>query len=208
MIKLDNHTYKNTKLGKNSKIDKFVIIGKPSKAKTNKLTKIGKNAIIRSHSVLYEGNIIGDNFQAGHGVLIRENNKIGHNVSVGSHSIVEHNVIIGNNVRIHSNVFIPEFSTLKDNCWIGPGVTLTNAKYPNSPLTKQQLKGSIIESSAIIGANSTILPGITIGRKSLVGAGTVVTKNIPPEKIVSGNPGKITKSINQINVYSMKFKNK
>lgn len=165
--------------------------------------KIGKSPTIRKPTVIYPNNEIGDNFQTGHFVSIRENNKIGHNVSIGSHSNVEYNIIIEDNVRIHSNCFISEYSTLKHDCWIGPNVVLTNAKYPKSKNVKNELKGPIIEEYAKIGANSTILPGIIVGKHALIGAGTVVVENVPDYAIVAGNPGKIIGDIRTLNMYEI-----
>jgi len=154
-------------------------------------TTIGFKANIRSQSVIYAGNTIGAGFQTGHHVLVRELNTIGDDVSVGSGSVVEHHVTIGNAVRIHSQAFIPEFSVLEDNCWIGPNVVLTNDRFPASALSKRLLKGPKIRSGARIGANATILPGVEIGENALVGAGSVVTKDVPPGKVVAGNPARI-----------------
>lgn len=177
-------------IGKNSKIDKFVIIGCQPEHKT-KISIIGENANIRSHTVIYAGNNIGNNFQTGHGVLIRELNTIGNNVSIGSHSVVEHHVTIGNNVRIHSNVFVPEFTVLEDDVWVGPMVTFTNAKYPASLKAKENLFGVTIKSKAKIGAGVVILPGVVIGKNALIGAGSVVTKDVADDVVVVGNPAKI-----------------
>ena len=100
--------------------------------------------MIRSHTVIYAGNVIGRNFQTGNKVNIRESNRIGNNVSVGTLSVIEHHVEIADNVRIHTQVFIPEFSVLEEGCWIGPNVVFTNAKYPLSPGVKDQLAGPVI----------------------------------------------------------------
>jgi acetyltransferase-like isoleucine patch superfamily enzyme len=156
---------------------------------------IGDGANIRSHTVIYYGNQIGKNFQTGHNAMVRELNQIGDDVSIGTGSIVEHHVRIGDRVRLHSNVFIPEYSVLEDDCWIGPHVVFTNARYPRSPNVKAELTGPYVEQGAKIGANSTILPGVRIGRDALVGAGSVVTKDVPPGAVVAGNPAKV---INQI----------
>lgn len=185
--------YENVKIGKKSRIEDFVIIGGP-----NKETVIGDNALIRSHSVIYAGNRIGDNFQTGNNVNIRENNTIGDNVSIGTKTVIEHNIRIGDNVRIHSLVFIPEFSILKKDCWIGPCVVITNAKYPQSKYTKNNLTGVEIGEKARIGANATLLPGVKIGKNSLVGAGSVVTKDVPENVVVAGNPAKIIKEIGEL----------
>src|SRR4029434_11032591 len=140
-------------------------------------TVIGKGAVIRSHTVIYAGNIIGNNFQTGNKVNIRESNRIGNNVSVGTLSVIEHHVEIADNVRIHTQVFIPEYSTLEEGCWIGPNVVFTNAKYPLSPRVKDNLVGTVIRKGAKIGANATLLPGVVIGENALVGAGAVVVRD-------------------------------
>lgn len=180
----------NYKIGKDSKIDKYVVIGYQPKQKTEPAV-IGDKALIRSHTVIYAGNIIGDNFQTGHGVLIRELNTIGNDVSIGSHTVLEHHVTIGNNVRIHSNVFIPEYTVLEDHVWVGPSVTFTNAKYPASPKSKENLIGVTVKNKAKIGAGAVILPGLVIGRNALIGAGSVVTKDVPQGSVVVGNPAKV-----------------
>jgi acetyltransferase-like isoleucine patch superfamily enzyme len=195
--------YSNVKLGKNVQIGDFVIIGMPPRGRADGElpTVIGDNAVIRSHTVIYAGNFIGNGFQTGHGVLIREENKIGDNVSIGSHSVVEHHVKIGNGVRIHSQAFVPEFSVLEGGCWIGPNVVLANARYPLSPGVKKTLKGPIIRSGAKIGANATILPGVVIGVNALVGAGAVVVEDVPDGKVVVGNPARVVKDVSEITAY-------
>ena len=197
------HTYKlysNVHLGGNALISEYVIIGYPPQGTEPGLLEItiGDNAIIRSHTVIYSGNIIGNNFQTGHGVLIREKNVIGNSVSIGSGSIVEHHVKIDDNVRLHSNVFVPEFSILEDGCWLGPNVVLTNALYPQSTRSKDTLQGPTIKRGAKICANVTILPGIKIGEYALVGAGAVVTKDVPPYSVVVGNPAIATNDIREL----------
>ncbi|WP_134704969.1 acyltransferase [Ammoniphilus sp. YIM 78166] len=195
--------YPNVVLGKNVVIEDYAIIGVPPQgtAAGELMTVIGDHAIIRSHTVIYAGNRIGDHFQTGHQVTIREHNKIGSYVSIGTGTCIEHHITIENNVRIHSQAFIPEYALLQEGCWIGPNVVLTNAKYPRSANVKASLQGPIIGQNAKIGANSTILPGIAIGANSLVGAGTVVVSNVPDDKVVIGNPGRILKGIDQLDVY-------
>lgn len=194
--------YPNVHLGKNIIIEDFCIIGKPQKGKVPvKDVYIGDNAIIRSHTIIYEGNSIGKDFQSGHHVVIREDNTIGDNVSIGTLSCIEHHIIIETDVRIHSQVFIPEFSILKKGSWIGPNVVLTNAKYPKGKNVKNNLKGPIINSFAKIGANSTLLPGVNIGKNSLIGSGSLVSSDIPEDSVAFGHPAKVRDSIKNISEY-------
>ena len=193
----------NVYLGNECRIGEFVILGVPPRDSQpgDLTTRIGERAIIRSHSVIYAGNIIGHDFQTGHGVLLRESNQIGNFVSIGSHSVIEHHVVIGDGVRVHSNVFIPEFSVLEEECWIGPNVVFTNARYPRSPRAKEELQGPIIETKAKIGANATLLPGVRIGAGALVGAGAVVAHDVHPGKVVVGNPARVVGEVSQLSAY-------
>lgn len=183
----------NVTLGPNPVIEDFCIIGAlPRDAVGQDLTTvIGENAIIRSHTVIYAGNRIGHDFETGNKANIREYNTIGNHVSIGSLTSIEHHVKIGDHVRIHSNAFIPEYTVIEEYAWIGPHVVMTNARYPMARAERKELKGPIIRKNAKIGANSTILPGVEIGENALVGAGSVVTKDVPPDAVVAGNPAKI-----------------
>lgn len=180
------------RLSKGVEVGDFVIIGLPPRGKlAGELpTIIGENTVIRSHTVIYAGNTIGKNFQTGHHVMIRELNEIGNSVSIGTHSVIEHHVILKDGVRVHSCVFIPEYSILHEGAWVGPNVVITNARYPLSPKVKNELVGATIMRGAKIGANCTLLPGVVIGENALIGAGSVVTKDVPPYKVYAGNPAR------------------
>jgi len=192
--------YRGVELGDGSVIEDFAIVGTPPRGKKDGelATIIGAGAVIRSHAVIYAGNVIGKNFQTGNKVNIRESNRIGDNVSIGTLSVIEHHVEIADNVRIHTQVFIPEFSVLEEGCWIGPNVVFTNAKYPLSPGVKEQLVGPVIKRGAKIGANSTLLPGVVIGEHALVGAGSVVVSDVPPGAVVVGNPARVIRQISEL----------
>jgi UDP-2-acetamido-3-amino-2,3-dideoxy-glucuronate N-acetyltransferase len=117
--------------------------------------------------------------------------KIGKNCKIDSFVYVEEGVTIGDNCKIRPFVFIPSGVLIENNVFVGPNVTFTNDKYP-------KVKGlwtlieTHVKSGASIGANSVILPGVTIGIAALVGAGSVVTKDVPDRAIVVGNPSVVT----------------
>jgi acetyltransferase-like isoleucine patch superfamily enzyme len=187
--------YAGVELGEGAEVGPYAILGTPprGKAEGELPTRIGPGAVIRSHTVIYAGNVIGAGFQAGNGAMLREENEIGDKVSVGAGSVVEHHVRIGDGVRIHSQAFVPEHSVLEKGCWIGPNVVLTNARYPNRPDTKHNLAGVHVGEKAVIGANSTVLPGVRIGRGALVGAGSVVVRDVPDYTVVVGNPARVVR---------------
>ena len=203
MVSKTAKLFENVELGENATIGEFVIIGEPPQGATagQLRTVIGRNAVIRSHTVIYAGNSIGDSFQTGHGVLVRELNDIGDSVSIGSHTVIEHHVRIGHRARVHSNAFVPEFSVLEDACWVGPNVVCTNAPYPQGRDVKATLKGPRVRTGAKIGANSTLLPGVDIGANALVGAGSVVVRDVAPGTVVAGNPARLLKTIRDIPAY-------
>lgn len=200
---MESLIHPNVAFASPAKIGPFCIIGEPrmDAEPGDDATVFGRSAVIRSHTVIYAGNRVGDGFQTGHGVLVRENNEIGTDVSIGTHSIVEHHVRLADGVRIHSNVFVPEYSTLAEGAWLGPNVNLTNARYPRSRNVKDTLVGATIGANAKIGAGAVILPGVTVGAHALVGAGAVVTRDVGEGDVVVGNPARAIKNVRDIKEY-------
>ena len=185
----------NIILGENVELQDNVIIGKLPPIIEGSV-EIGKDSIVRSGTIIYKNVKIGSKFKTGHYVLIRENTIIGNNVMIGTMCVIDGNTRIGNNVSIQTGVYIPINTIIEDEVFIGPRVVLTNDKYMINPqihTKKPELKGPIIRKGSRIGAGAIILPGIEIGECSIVGAGSVVTKNIPPYSVVVGNPAKIIK---------------
>ena len=193
-------------LGVNCQIQDNVILGERStRVKTFKKLKIGDNALVRSFSIIFSNTIIGNNFTSGFRSLIRENNNMGDNVSIGSNTELGHGNLIGSNVRIHSSCFL-EHTIIKNNVIIGPHVVFTNDLHPSCPKYEECELWGTVEENVSIGANSTILPGIKIGKNSLIGAGTVVTKDVPKNSVVVGNPGKVIKKIDELVCHKKFFK--
>lgn len=138
-------------------------------------SSIGMGTRIWQYSVILEGAVIGEN------------------CNVCAHTLIESDVIIGNNVTIKSGVYLWDGITIENNVFLGPSVTFTNDKYPRSKVYPDEYMRTHINEGASLGANATILPGITIGKNSMVGAGAVVTKDVPDNVLVVGNPAKIVK---------------
>lgn len=183
----------NVEIGDNTVIGAYSIIGeyaggyyKDGANYKGNTTIIGSNSIIRSHSIIYENVHIGDNFQSGHRITIRENTKIGVNCSVGTLCDLQGDQVIGDFVRLHSNVHIGQKSRIEDYVWIYPYVVLTNDPYPPMGV----LKGVTVKKYAQIATSSVIMPGITIGENALIGASSMVNRDVEAEKVVVGVPGK------------------
>lgn len=121
---------------------------------------------------------------------------IGSDCNICDHVFIENDVIIGDRVTIKCGVQIWDGIRLEDDVMIGPNATFTNDIFPRS---KQpfQLRSTIVERGASIGANATILCGITIGAEAMIGAGSVVTRDVPPKAVVVGNPGRIIRYLEE-----------
>jgi acetyltransferase-like isoleucine patch superfamily enzyme len=195
--------YPNVSVPDSTQIEEYVILGKPPRGKKpgDLSLVIGKNGVIRPFTTIYAGTTIGDEFQSGQGASIREENIIGNGVSVGTNAVLEFGNRIGNNVRIHSLCFL-EMVTIEDDVFIGPNVVFTDDPHPmKCPHYKECLGGVTIKKLAKIGANSTLLPGVTVGEGALVGAGSVVTRDVPDYTVVAGTPAKVIKKIKDLECY-------
>jgi len=158
-------------------------------------TVIGRGARIRSGTIVYAGSTIGEGLETGHGAVIREENRIGDNFKIWNNSTVDYGCVIGNNVRVHNNVYIAQFTTIEDDVFLAPGVMVGNDRHP---ICTKCMKGPTIEKGARIGLNATLLPHVIVGEQALVGAGAVVTRDVPPGAVVAGNPAEIINRIDRL----------
>ncbi len=180
-------------------LDEGVILGNPPDREIENISShLGANARIRSGSIIYAGVTIGANFQAGHHVLIREENHIGDNVSIWSNTVVDYGCKIGSGAKIHCNVYIPQFTTIENDVFIAPGCVFANDMHPGCPDFRDCMQGPTIKHGAKIGAGVTIIPKVTIGEYALIGAGSVITKDVPAYGVVTGNPARVSKSIGDL----------
>jgi len=135
--------------------------------------QIGEGTVVYDHVNLYEC-------------------KIGKKCKIDAYVYIEEGVSVGDNCKIRPFTFIPTGVTIEDNVFIGPNVTFTNDKYPRTEGDWKMLT-TLVKRGCSIGANSVILPGVTIGENATVGAGSVVNKDIPANAVVVGNPARIIK---------------
>lgn len=140
--------------------------------------------------------VIGEGTRVWQFVVVLKGAKIGKDCNICAQSLIEGDVVIGDRVTIKSGVQIWDGSVIGDDVFIGPNATFTNDLYPRSKKYPNHFKGVTIHNGASVGANATILPGITIGEKALIGAGSVVTKDVPAHAVVIGNPAKIVRYLN------------
>jgi UDP-2-acetamido-3-amino-2,3-dideoxy-glucuronate N-acetyltransferase len=118
--------------------------------------------------------------------------QIGADCNICDHTFIENDVVIGDRVTIKCGVYVWDGIRLEDDVFVGPNATFTNDKMPRSGVRHKQVPVTTVKAGASLGANSTIMPGITIGSRALVGAGAVVTRDVPPWAIVTGSPARIT----------------
>ncbi|TFF83882.1 MAG: N-acetyltransferase [Promethearchaeota archaeon] len=160
---------------------------------TGSLVTIGEETTIRSGSIIYSDVSIGSYCQTGHNVLIREKTTIGENTLIGTNCVIDGNVVIGKNVSIQTGVYIPLYSEIGDHVFMGPYCKLTNDKYMMRK--EYALKGPKIENYVSIGANAVIMPNITLKERTIIGAGSIVTKSSQNGDILIGNPARVLKKI-------------
>ncbi len=178
-------------IGDDSRIEEFCLIGVEAARKTssreNELeTSIGEKVVIRSHTVVYAGCRIDSGCFVGHNALLREHTVLGRNVVVGTASVLEGYCSVGDETVMQSLVYVCRHAAIGRGVFIGPNTVFLNDKHPPS----KRLEAPVVEDEAVIGGNCTILPNVRVGRGALVGAGSVVTKDVPPYVIVAGNPAK------------------
>lgn len=159
---------------------------------------IGNNVLIRTGVTIYLDVNIGNNCWINHNAIIRENVTISEDSTIGSNTICENNVSIGKRCVIHNNTMICAETVIESFVFIGPGVSFTN----NSPIghlrdVSPVIRGAKLRLGCAIGGGATICPGVEIGQEAIIGAGAVVTKDIPSRIIAVGNPAKKIKDVEQ-----------
>jgi UDP-2-acetamido-3-amino-2,3-dideoxy-glucuronate N-acetyltransferase len=148
------------------------------------------NYYVHPSSFIDEGCSIGEGTKIWHFCHVMNGAVIGNNCSLGQNVMVAANVVLGNNVKVQNNVSVYEGVTCEEDVFLGPSVVFTNVINPRSAISrKNEFKKTLIKRGASIGANASIVCGNTIGEFAFIGAGAVVTKNVPAYALVTGNPG-------------------
>jgi acetyltransferase-like isoleucine patch superfamily enzyme len=182
-------------IGPGALVDESVIVGYPAARQAAEQLTIGESPQLRSGTVIYAGSTVGARFATGHNVIIREEVRIGDDVSVWSNSVIDYGCTIGDRVKIHTNCYVAQYTELEDDVFLAPGVTIANDLYPGNAVSGESMAGPIIEAGAQIGVNVTILPYVRIGRGAIIGAGSVVTKDVPDRMIAYGNPAVAVRAV-------------
>jgi len=161
---------------------------------------VDKKFYVHESSFVDKGSVIGAGTKIWHFSHVQTGAIIGENCTLGQNVNVANNVIIGDNVKVQNNVSIYEGVELEDYVFCGPSMVFTNIKIPRSEFPQrgsEHYSKTLIKKSASIGANATIICGITIGEYALIGSGAIVTKDVPDYALVVGNPAKIIGWVNE-----------
>jgi acetyltransferase-like isoleucine patch superfamily enzyme len=178
----------DAEIGRGCRADRSVVIGHPAAMGTHGRLVLGRDAHLRSGTVLYTGSHIGRGLETGHNVVIREGCEIGEEVCIWTGTVIDYSCRIGDRVKIHTNCYIAQYTEICDGAFLAPGVSLANDLYPGQDDSQLVMSGPWIGPGAQLGVNVTMLPFVRIGAGALVGAGSVVTRDVRPGAVVFGNP--------------------
>jgi acetyltransferase-like isoleucine patch superfamily enzyme len=196
--------YPGTVLGDGVKVLENAVVGKQpslsprSTAKREPLppTTIGDGTIVSTGAIVFAGSEIGARVILGDQSCVRERVTIGDDVVVGRGSLVENDTTIGALTKIQADAYITAYSTLEENVFIAPCVVTTNDNFMGRTERRHELiKGPTIRRGARVGGGAILCPGIEIGEEAFVGAGAVVTKDVPPRKVVVGSPARVLRDV-------------
>jgi acetyltransferase-like isoleucine patch superfamily enzyme len=196
--------YPGTKLGDGVKVLEHAVVGKQptlsprSTAKREELppTEIGDGTIVSTGAVVFAGSKVGARVILGDQSCVRERVVVGDDVVIGRGSLVENDTTIGALTKIQAEVYITAYSTLEEHVFVAPCVVTTNDNFMGRTERRHELiKGPTIRRGARIGGGAILLPSVEIGEEAFVGAGAVVTKNVPPRMLVVGTPARVMRAV-------------
>ena len=182
--------YPNVRLGAGVRIDDWAVVGLPAAGASpwDMETIIGDGAVIRSHTTIYGGSRIGPRFQTGHRAVVGPCMDIGAGCSIGTSSVTSGFAKLHDGARIHSVCFVDYFAAVQEDAWVGP-----------SAIVESRLdKVTVVGAGAILALKVHLFPGIRVGERALIGTRSVLRKDIPPYRLVIGNPPRAVRTIDQI----------
>ncbi|MBW8362815.1 MAG: hypothetical protein K0M56_11600 [Kaistella sp.] len=202
-VKIGDNTviYPNVVIGDNTVISNDCVIGEPPSSYyrdfdhfVNPKTLIGANSLIRSHCIIYAGSVFGDGLMTGHRATVREKSKFGKNCLISTLVDVQGNCEVGDYSRLYSNVHIGELTKLGNYVFIFPYTVFTNDPQPPS----NSLVGAEVGDFSIVTVHCSVLPGVKIGSNCLIGANSVVSRDIDDFSFAVGSPAKTNVDIREI----------
>jgi acetyltransferase-like isoleucine patch superfamily enzyme len=196
--------YPGTVLGEGVKVLEYAVVGKQpslsprSTAKREPLppTEVGEGTIVSTGAVVFAGSRIGARVILGDQSCVRERVAIGDDVVVGRGSLIENDTTVGALTKIQADAYITAYSTLEESVFIAPCVVTTNDNFMGRTEKRHELvKGPTIRRGARIGGGAILLPAVDVGEEAFVGAGAVVTKDVPPRALVVGSPARVLREV-------------
>jgi acetyltransferase-like isoleucine patch superfamily enzyme len=193
-----------TVLGEGVRVLEYAVVGKQpilsqrSTAKRELLppAELGAGTVVSTGAIVFAGTKLGERVIVGDQACVRERVTIGDDVVIGRGSLVENDTTIGALTKIQADAYITAFSTLEENVFIAPCVVTTNDNFMGRTERRHQLiAGPTIRRGARVGGGAILCPGVEIGEEAFVGAGAVVTKDVPPRMLVVGNPAKVLREV-------------
>jgi acetyltransferase-like isoleucine patch superfamily enzyme len=196
--------YDGTVLGEGVRVLEYAVVGKQptlgaaSTAKREPLppTTIGDGTVISSGAIVFAGSSIGAQCIVGDQSCIRERVTMADDCILGRGSLIENDTTVGTGTRIQAGAYITAYSTLEEDVFIAPCVVTTNDNFMGrTEKRRAQMKGPTIRKSARVGGGAILCPGIEVGEEAFVGAGAVVTKDVPPRVVVVGSPARVLRDV-------------
>lgn len=189
--------YPSVVLGARAIVEPFAILGVQDRFHPAATVEIGDDAFIGTRCTVYNGVSAGSHFDLSDQSTIFVDNYFGNKVRIGPKAVIKNGCRIGSNVRINAQVFM-ERVIVEDFVFIGPQVVFTDDLHPPCPRYQECISKTHVESYVSIGANVTVAPGIRIGSRSQIYAGSVVIADVPPNSVMAGNPARLVKHFDQL----------
>ena len=196
--------YPGTVLGEGVRVLEYAVIGKqPSLARSSTAKReplppaqLGAGVVVSTGAIVFAGSSVGADSIVGDQSCIRERVSLGDNCVLGRGSLIENDTTVGDGTRIQAGAYITAYSTLEEDVFIAPCVVTTNDNYMGrTERRKAEMRGPTIRRSARIGGGAVLCPGVEVGEEAFVGAGAVVTKDVPPRTVVIGAPARVLRDV-------------